>query len=316
MDGADDARAREECPEQGEAERQDDQGQVPELEHAPALLDHHRVQERRAREPGHEGRVLHGIPGPVAAPAEHVVAPPPADEEAEGEEVPGHDRPAPRDGDPLVPGAPHDERGHGEGEGDAEPREAEIERHGVRDHPGVFEERIEPPPVGGDGRQALERRGGDAHHEEKEGKDAQHDREDPGIELGLPAPVADDHDQRVDREHPRPEDDGALEGAPEGGDAVVEGRAAISVHGHVAHGEVEGQEGVEHEGDTSGDEDPDADGGPFPRAQPVSAARSNADHPGDRPVERQHEPDHCCRVTQLRDHLPLSLPRSDFKSSL
>ena len=202
------------------------------------------MQERRAREPGHEGRVLHRIPGPVATPAEHVVAPPSTDEEAEGEEVPGHDGPAPGDGDPLVARAPHEESGHGKGEGDAEAREAQVEGHGVRDHAGVLEERIQAAPVGRNGRQALEGWGGDAHHEEKEGEDTQHDREDPGIELGLPAPVANDHDQRVDREHPRPEHDGALEGAPECGDAIVEGRAAVRVHGDVAHGKVERQEGV------------------------------------------------------------------------
>ena len=37
-----------------------------------------------------------GIPRPVAAPAEHVIAPPAADQEAERQEVPGDDRPAPR----------------------------------------------------------------------------------------------------------------------------------------------------------------------------------------------------------------------------
>src|SRR5713101_2346064 len=99
--------------------------------------------------------------------------------------------------------------------------------------------------VGRDGRQALEGRRGDAHDEEEEGEDTQHDREDPGVELGLAAAIPDNHDQRIDREHPRPEHDGALERAPERGDAVVEGRAAVRVHGDVAHGEVEGQERVE-----------------------------------------------------------------------
>ena len=123
--------------------------QVPELEHAPPLLDHHRVQERGGGEPGHEGRVLHGVPRPVAAPAEDVVAPPAADEEPEREEVPGDDRPAARDRDPLVARAPDDQRGHGEGEGHREAREAQVEGHGVGDHARVLEERVEAAAVGG-----------------------------------------------------------------------------------------------------------------------------------------------------------------------
>src|SRR5207253_4774561 len=82
------------------AEGEDHERDVPELEHSPPLLDHHRVEERRGGEPRHERRVLHRIPRPVAAPAEDVVAPPAADQEPEREEVPGDDRPAARQRDP------------------------------------------------------------------------------------------------------------------------------------------------------------------------------------------------------------------------
>ena len=134
VDGSDDPRAREEGAEQGEAEGQDDQGEVPELEHPPPLLDHHRVEERRGGEPWHERRVLDGIPGPVPAPAEHVIAPPAADQEPERQEVPCDDGPASRDRDPLIARPARDEGRHGERERHREAREAQVERHGVGDH--------------------------------------------------------------------------------------------------------------------------------------------------------------------------------------
>src|SRR5262249_35208951 len=180
-----------------------------------------------------------GRPRRVAAPADQVIAPPTADEQAQGEEVPGDDRPAPRDGDPLLAGTAHQEGGHGEGVGHGEAREAQIERHGVRDHPRILEERVEAAPVRRDGLEALEGRSGHRHDEQEEGEDAQHHREDPGVELGLATPVLDDHDEGVDGQHPRPEDDRALEGAPQRGYAVVEGRAPIRIEGDVADGAAE-----------------------------------------------------------------------------
>ena len=155
------------------------------LQHAPPLLDHHRVQERGAGEPRHEGGVLDRIPRPVAAPAEHVIAPPAADQEPERQEIPGDDGPAPRDGDPLVADAARDERGDGEGEGHREAGEAEVERHGVRDHPRVLEQRVEPAAVGGDRGEALEGRRRHRHHEQEEREHAEHHREHPRVELGL-----------------------------------------------------------------------------------------------------------------------------------
>jgi hypothetical protein len=78
------------------------QEDVPDLEHAVALLHERAVQVRRAREPRHERRVLDRVPGPIAAPAELLVAPQAAEQEAEREESPGDHRPGARHVDPLV----------------------------------------------------------------------------------------------------------------------------------------------------------------------------------------------------------------------
>ena len=137
------------------------------------------------------------------------------------------------------------------------------------DHARVLEEWVEPAAVRRNGHEALEGRGGNGHDEEEEGEEAEHDGENPRVELGLPSPVLHDHDEGIDRQHPCPENDRPLEGAPQRGDAVVEGRASARVEGDVAHGEVEGEKRVEHEGDACGDEHPHADGRALARAQEV-----------------------------------------------
>ena len=58
------------------------------------------VDEDARSEPRHERRVLHGIPAPPAAPAEHLVRPESTDEDARTEERPGDERPASRKCEP------------------------------------------------------------------------------------------------------------------------------------------------------------------------------------------------------------------------
>ncbi len=41
------------------------------------------------RQPGHERRVFHGVPSPIAAPSEHGVGPVRAEEDSDSEEAPG-----------------------------------------------------------------------------------------------------------------------------------------------------------------------------------------------------------------------------------
>ena len=60
----------------------------PRLEGAALLGHRERMDQRRAREPGHEGRVLHRIPEPPAAPSELVVRPGAAQHDAQRQEDP------------------------------------------------------------------------------------------------------------------------------------------------------------------------------------------------------------------------------------
>src|SRR5262249_60719737 len=79
------------------------------------------------------------------------------------------------------------------------------------------------------------------------------------------------------------------ERAPQGGDAVVERRPPVGVDRDVAHGEVEGEEGVDQEEGTRRDEDRDADGRALGRLDESGLAATGADGGGDAPVQRQDE---------------------------
>ena len=56
---------------------------------AAPFLDQHRVQVGGAAQPGQQGGVLHRVPAPEPAPAEHLVGPPGAEHDADREEGEG-----------------------------------------------------------------------------------------------------------------------------------------------------------------------------------------------------------------------------------
>src|SRR5262249_61244897 len=77
------ARAHKEGADQREREGQYREQDRPYLERI-AFLHHERgVKKRRGGEPGHERRILYGIPEPPAAPAERVIGPMGAQRDAE-----------------------------------------------------------------------------------------------------------------------------------------------------------------------------------------------------------------------------------------
>ena len=247
MHGGEHAAPGEEGAEDREREGHDDQREVPDLQHPPALLDLDRVQERGRGQPGQEGRVLDGIPRPVAAPAEHVVRPPAAEEVAEGEEEPAAERPLPRRRGPAGVEAARDERGHREGVGDRERDEAGVEQRRVGEHVGVLEERVEPAPVGRHRPDALEGVAGPDEDDQEERGDGREDAEDPRHQLRVAPAVLPGDEAGEAHEHPLPEQQRSLERRPEPGDPVVERGAERAVVGHVLEAEVAGHEGVDQE---------------------------------------------------------------------
>src|SRR5271157_72638 len=146
----DHARTREERPEYGEQERRKDERHVPDFQHAAFFLHHDGMQKRRAGEPGHKRSIFHRVPSPVAAPSKDSVSPVRAEENADGEEAPGHHGPAARDLNPFFAGIFHDERAQREGEGNGEADVSQIQHRRMDDHLGILEKRIQSGAIGGE----------------------------------------------------------------------------------------------------------------------------------------------------------------------
>ena len=245
----DDPGAGQEGPEDGQAERRHHQRQVPDPEESAALLHHHRVQVGRAHQPGQEGGVLDRIPPPEPAPAEDLVGPPRSEQDPHGEEGPGEQGPPPGLPLPVLVEPARDQRGDGEGEGQREPDQAEVEHGRVdEDQRVVLEQRIGAWTVGRDGTgHMLEGVGRPQHQPEEEGgHHVDHQRGPRHQGVARPPSEPPDHGGGVAAQHRSPEQDGAGQGRPQPGDGVEPRRRATVVGGHVGEREVVGEQGVLH----------------------------------------------------------------------
>ncbi len=74
--------------EDAQDEGQHYEGHIPDLHDVPSLLDDGRVYESCGHQPGDEGGVLHGIPGPVSSPAQLDVGPLSAQDDTDGKKHP------------------------------------------------------------------------------------------------------------------------------------------------------------------------------------------------------------------------------------
>ena len=280
--------AGEEGAEDGEGEGGDGQREVPHPHQPAPLLDQHRVQVGRAAQPGQQRGVLDRVPAPEAAPAEHLVGPPGAEHDADGEEGEGHQRPAPALDLPAVPHPARGQHADGEGEGHGEDDEADVEQRRVDGHQRVvLEERVRAETLGRAGR-GDEGVGGPDHEAEEEGRDDVEDERGPADDrVGRLAPVAPHEDGRDDGEDEAPQQDGPGQRGPHAGDGVQQRRDRAVVLGHEDQREVVGDERVLHgaRGEQAADEH---DG----RQQPA-VARRGPGRPGRRrrPAAAGDQPD-------------------------
>ena len=175
-----------------------------------------------AGQPRQEACVLDRIPSPDAAPAEHLVAPPAAEDDAGREEAPGEERPAPCLEQPALSHTTGDERGDGERERDAHADVAEVEHRRVEQHEHVVLQQLVRAPSVLDER----RRGGEGvRGEERQRVEERADREQhdhrPGDErIGAAGAVAERDRSRVAAEHEDPQQQRTLERAPQCGEVV------------------------------------------------------------------------------------------------
>ena len=197
------------------------------------------MQERGRREPREEGCVLHRVPRPVAAPAQYLVRPPGARHDAYGEERPRGHRPAPRRPNPLLVQLAAEQRADREREWHGQSDVAEVQHRRMKTHQGVIlQQRVGPRSIRRHRENLAERvhlrRKQPVKEQPNESHHAPGERDEPGIRL----PVYERHEGSVRGEDQTPEQDRALEAAPQGDRRVVRRRLETSDARHVGHAEV------------------------------------------------------------------------------
>ena len=243
MDRVHDARPGEERAQDGETERRQHEGDVPDPEHPAALLDDDRVDERGGGQPREQRRVLDGVPAPVPAPAEDLVAPPRAEDDADGEEPPGDEGGASGVLEPALTEPAGDQCRHRERERNREPDVAEVEHRRVERHQRVvLQQWVRAATVEWDRPvDELERVRRDRHEDEEEECDREAHEQRPRDHRVLePVPEPPRGHRDVPGEDQRPEQDRAFERGPQAGDREEQRGAPCVVVGDVLDREVVG----------------------------------------------------------------------------
>ena len=283
--GVEHPRTGDEGAEDGEREGGHHQRQVPHPQQASALLRGGRVQVGGAGEPGQEGGVLHRVPGPVAAPAQSLVAPPGPEHDAQRQETPGHQGPAAGGGQPVLAQAAGGQGGDGEGEGHGEPHVAEVQHRRVEGHEDVvLEQGVGAGAVVAGGRvEADEGRGRAGHEGEEEGGHGEQHQQGPAHgRVGASAAEPQRHRGGESAQHQGPQQDRSLQGPPQGGEVEDGGGGRGAVVGHVLHREVAGDESPFHDGEGG-------DGGQdHGRHQPAGGSEPVGGDPGQAEGGDQH----------------------------
>src|SRR3989304_7290001 len=102
------------------------------------------MQEGGAGQPGHKHGVFYRVPTPEAAPTQHIISPPPTEDQTDGQENPGNQRPASRGSNPLIfLRLAGDESCHGESKGNDKTGKTDIGGGWVADHAKMPQQRIE-----------------------------------------------------------------------------------------------------------------------------------------------------------------------------
>ena len=172
-------------------------------------------------------------------------------------------------------------------------------------HVGVFQERVEPTAVGGHREVGLEGIRGKGDDRQEERRDDGEHHQHPGHELPHAPAVAPCHQGREDDEDPLPQEQRPLQGAPQPGDAVVDGGVPGGVEGDVADGEIGGHQRVDQRPRGRGDEHELAQDGVAGGDLEAFAARARVqDGGGDAPKPPAPAPGECSYVPGWRSCEP------------
>ena len=227
------------------------------------------MQKRRAAEPREQGSVLHRVPSPVAAPAEHVIGPRRAQHHAGALEQPRDQRPAACGENPGVARLPRDQRADGEGERHREADVAEVQHRRVDRHRRVLQQRAQAVAVRHRRdqlvyRQHLERVGDEVVEHQEEGLNRGQHPDHPGHHVAMLAAVGEDYDRRVRGQQEAPQQQRAFLSAPPRRILVQHGHGAVGMLGNVGEAEIAGDQRVDQDAGRRGDQRPDSVDRPFP----------------------------------------------------
>ena len=256
------------------------------------------MQKGGGGQPGQQRRVLHRVPAPIAAPAEHVIRPPHAEQQPDRLDAPRRQHPAADGAQPAGIEPAGDHRGDGEGEGHGEAHVAHQQHRRMHQHAGVLQERVQAGAVAGRDAQAVERRRDEVEYQQEEALDAHQRGDDVGHQPGGRTAMREDGDTREEREHQRPIEQRAFLAAVEGRERVLPGHGAAGVLGDVAHAEVVREEGCrQREGGDQQEGRDQQHGAPAAGEQRRLRRSARAKHASARQrVEREEQ------RQQLRDH--------------
>jgi len=194
----------------------------------------------RARDPGHQGGVLDGIPGPIATPAEYFVGPASTEHHAGRKKAPGEECPAPRRAKPGRAEFARHERREGERKGQSEAGKARVEHDRMDQHDGMLEEWIQPVAI----RESLivghriERQRLEIRQQQKEGDVHEHPDAHPGHQRAILVAVAEHGGGTVGGQHPAPEQQRSRLSAPERAESIMERHRARGMRSDITQCEV------------------------------------------------------------------------------
>ncbi len=274
------------------------------------------MQEGGAEQPWHERGVLDRVPGPPAAPAEHVIGPPAAHRDADRQPAPRRQRPGPHPARPDGVDPALDQRRDREGIGDRKPDIAEIEKRRMEGEPRVLEQRVEVAAVGGHRKQPRERVRGRDDEQQRAKPEEPLDRQRTGAQARRQGPAEKRDEAAEQRQHEDPQHHRAFVAAPGAGDLVEHRLCQARILEDVEHREVghdvgadEDREGERHQ--------PQLQDRRRPRhihQRPALRRRPDERH---RPLHRRHEQrQHEREMADLYEHVNAPQARSAFRTIL
>ena len=287
--GLDQTAAGDERSEHRHAVGKEDEDDVPDLENSLAFLDHDRMQQGGPGQPRHQGRVLHRVPGPVAAPTEFDVGPLSSQKEAGAQKRPGNEQPTAHGSQPVAVEVAGHQGGERKGERNRHADHTRVQHGRMDRHVGMLKNRVEAVAVSRRKGQSPEGIGGVQIQQDEEETVPRQNSGYVGHQVAMAIPIDEQHGRHVDGDHPPPEHHRAVLPAPQRSDHVGGRHRPVRVLGDVLDGEIGGENGVPqtHNGDSEQDENRQS--GVFPAANESFLISAGADNRGEHGVPRRYQ---------------------------